>query len=154
MAARGATLLGRLARVEGTRAYFAGDLAESVARGDRGYDEFAEWAESRLDRAPDEVGEREPRLRHPDPPELADPPRELDLDRVGSIVWATGFHPAFSRWIRLPVLEADGRPRHHRGVTDVPGLFFLGLHWLHRQRSAFIRGAQEDAEHIARLIVA
>jgi putative flavoprotein involved in K+ transport len=55
----------------------------------------------------------------------------------------------FARWVRLPVLDAAGSPVHQRGATACDGVYFLGLHWLHRLRSPFIRGADEDARHIA-----
>jgi putative flavoprotein involved in K+ transport len=56
--------------------------------------------------------------------------------------------------VRLPVLDGEGRPVHRRGATDCRGVYFLGLHWLHRLRSPFIRGAEEDARHVAGLIAA
>ena len=53
------------------------------------------------------------------------------------MIWATGYRPDYS-WIDLPVLDEHGRLRHRRGVTDVPGLFFLGLTWQHTRGSALI----------------
>ena len=47
---------------------------------------------------------------------------------VDAVIWATGYRPDYS-WIRLPFLDGDGRPRHQRGATEVPGLYFLGLSW-------------------------
>ncbi len=70
---------------------------------------------------------------------------ELDVDAV---IWATGYRPDYS-WIDVPVLGADGLPRHRRGVTDVPGLFFLGLTWQHTRGSALIGWVKDDAEFIA-----
>lgn len=52
----------------------------------------------------------------------------------------------------MPVLDDTGNPVHRRGVTDAPRLYFLGLLWLHRLRSAFIRGAEEDARYVAERI--
>ena len=49
----------------------------------------------------------------------------LDVDGV---IWATGFRSDYS-WIDLPILDGDGRVKHQRGVTDVAGLYFLGLQW-------------------------
>ena len=66
-----------------------------------------------------------------------------------AIVWCTGFAPDYS-WIRLPILDDDGRPRHRRGiVADAPGLFFVGLRFQHRMTSALIGGVGADAEFIA-----
>ncbi len=67
---------------------------------------------------------------------------------VDAVIWATGYRADYS-WIKLPILEGDGRPRHRRGVTDVPGLFFLGLTWQHTRGSALIGWVKDDAEHIA-----
>lgn len=65
------------------------------------------------------------------------------------IVWATGFRPDY-RWINLPVLGAEGYPRHRRGVaTDAPGLYFLGLRFQHRMSSSLIGGVGADAAFIA-----
>jgi len=65
------------------------------------------------------------------------------------IVWSTGFRPDYG-WINLPVIDADGYPRHRRGVaTDVPGLYFLGLRFQHRMNSSLIGGVGADAAFIA-----
>ena len=57
--------------------------------------------------------------------------------RVDAVVWATGYQPDYS-WIETPVLDAEGRVRHHRGVTNLPGLYFLGLYWQHTRGSALL----------------
>jgi putative flavoprotein involved in K+ transport len=75
---------------------------------------------------------------------------ELDADAV---IWATGYRSDYS-WIEPPVLDADGRVRHRRGVTDVPGLYFLGLSWQHTRGSALIGWVKDDAEFIAAEIAA
>jgi putative flavoprotein involved in K+ transport len=73
---------------------------------------------------------------------------ELELDAV---VWATGYRPDYS-WIDLPVFDEDGALRHRRGVTDVPGLYFLGLTWQHTRGSALIGWVKDDAAFIAERI--
>jgi putative flavoprotein involved in K+ transport len=70
---------------------------------------------------------------------------ELEVDAV---IWATGYRPDYS-WIKLPIFDADGRLRHRRGVTDVHGLYFLGLTWQHTRGSALIGFIKDDAEFIA-----
>ena len=75
---------------------------------------------------------------------------ELEVDAV---IWATGFRPDYS-WIDLPVLGADGRVRHRRGVTDVPGFYFLGLTWQHTRGSALLGWVKDDAEFVAGRIAA
>jgi putative flavoprotein involved in K+ transport len=70
---------------------------------------------------------------------------EVDVDAV---IWATGYRADHS-WIDLPVFGADGRARHRRGVTDVPGVYFLGLSWQHTRGSALLGWVKDDAEFIA-----
>ena len=73
---------------------------------------------------------------------------ELEVDAV---IWATGYRPDFS-WIDLPVFDPDGQPRHRRGVTDFPDLYFLGLTWQHTRGSALLGWVNDDAEFIAERI--
>jgi putative flavoprotein involved in K+ transport len=72
---------------------------------------------------------------------------------VSAVIWATGYRPDYS-WIRLPVFDENGRLRHRRGVTDVSGLYFLGLTWQHTRGSALIGWVRDDAEFIAERIAA
>jgi putative flavoprotein involved in K+ transport len=71
-----------------------------------------------------------------------------DQLEVGAVIWATGFRVDHS-WIDVPVFDGDGRVVHQRGVTDSPGLYFLGLSWLHTRGSALIGWVKDDAEHLA-----
>ena len=75
---------------------------------------------------------------------------ELDVDAV---IWATGYRSDYS-WIEPSVLGPDGRVQHRRGVTEVPGLYFLGLSWQHTRGSALIGWVKDDAEFIAAEIAA
>ena len=70
---------------------------------------------------------------------------------VDAVVWATGYRADYS-WINLLVFDDDGRLRHRRGVTDIPGLYFLGLTWQYTRGSALIGWVKEDAEFIAERI--
>jgi putative flavoprotein involved in K+ transport len=67
---------------------------------------------------------------------------------VGVVVWATGFRSDYS-WIDIPGVVADGRVVHRRGVTDVRGLYFLGLSWQHTRGSALLGFVNDDAAHLA-----
>jgi putative flavoprotein involved in K+ transport len=67
------------------------------------------------------------------------------------VIWATGYRPDYS-WIDLPMFDEDGRLRHRRGVTDVPGLYFLGITWQWTRGSALIGWVKEDAGFIAQEI--
>jgi putative flavoprotein involved in K+ transport len=80
-------------------------------------------------------------------PQLEDG-RVLD---VANIIWCTGFHPGFS-WIDLPVFGEE-EPMHERGIVDrVPGLYFVGMHFLYAVSSAQIHGVGRDAEYIVQSI--
>ena len=70
---------------------------------------------------------------------------ELEVDAV---IWATGYRPDHS-WIDLPIFNPDGSVRHRRGVTDVPGLYFLGLPWQYTRGSALLGFVKDDARYIA-----
>jgi putative flavoprotein involved in K+ transport len=73
---------------------------------------------------------------------------------VANVVWCTGFHPGFS-WIDLPVLGEDGEPLHDRGVArGLPGLYFVGLHFLYAASSTMVHGVARDAARIAKAILA
>ena len=67
------------------------------------------------------------------------------------MIWATGYQLDF-RWIELPILDARGEPLQCRGVTSAPGIYFLGLAWMHKVKSSFLYGVGEDAEYLAERI--
>jgi len=145
LAERGATVVGRLEGVEDGTARFANDLEASLAWGE---DRQAEIL-ARLDAFIDENGFDAPA---PDPVEARPlPPVDAihlrDAD-VGSILWANGFRPDFG-WIDLPLFDDLGWPLQTRGVAKHPGLYFVGLHWLHKRKSSLLFGVGEDAEHVA-----
>ena len=151
LAARGMNLLGRAENFENGVLHFAPDLAQNIARGDANYltlldraDEYA--ARNGLD-LPEEP---EARRMEPDPDCVTDPILSLDLKKAGitSIIWATGYAQDFS-WLKADALDEKGRPVHERGVSKVPGLYFLGLPWLSRRASSFIWGVWHDADYVA-----
>jgi putative flavoprotein involved in K+ transport len=73
---------------------------------------------------------------------------------IASVLWATGFKQDFT-WIDLPIFDAQGQPRHYRGmVTEEPGLYFLGLPFQHAISSVLIGGVGRDAEYVAAQIKA
>jgi putative flavoprotein involved in K+ transport len=73
---------------------------------------------------------------------------------VANVIWCTGFGNGLS-WIDLPIFEPDGEPRHEGGVaTDEPGLYFVGLHFLHSFSSTMIHGIDRDAKRIVEMIEA
>jgi putative flavoprotein involved in K+ transport len=71
--------------------------------------------------------------------------RTLPTDGV---IWATGFRPDYG-WVKLPIFDEAGRPRHARGVVpEAPGLYFLGLHFQTGLTSSLLGGVGEDAHNI------
>jgi len=72
----------------------------------------------------------------------------LQSSGIATIIWATGYNFDFSL-VKVPVVDADGYPIQKRGVTAYPGLYFLGLPWLHSRRSGILFGVGDDAAHVA-----
>jgi putative flavoprotein involved in K+ transport len=72
---------------------------------------------------------------------------------VPVVVWATGYRSDYS-WISIPGVTADGRVVHRRGVTDIAGLYFLGLSWQYTRGSALLGFVADDAAYLADRITA
>jgi putative flavoprotein involved in K+ transport len=150
-AARGMTLIGRTGSYADGVLSVAPDLARNVAAGDAHFLSVLDEADAYvtangLDLPP----EPEARIIGSDPDCIANPIQHLDLAREGitSIVWATGFAVDFG-WIKEDIFGERGIPLHDRGVTRLPGLYFLGLAWLSRRASPFIWGVWHDAAYLA-----
>ena len=75
---------------------------------------------------------------------------ELEIDAV---IWATGYRTEHS-WMDVPVFDQTGRVLHRRGVTEYPGLYFLGLTWQHTRGSALLGWVKDDAAFISERIAA
>jgi len=75
--------------------------------------------------------------------------REINLqeENITSIIWGTGFQHDFD-WIKLPIFNENGYPHYKRGVTQVPGLYFIGLNWMHTVGSGLLLSVGKDAEFI------
>jgi len=154
LARAGVVLLGRVESARDGKVQLVPDLKDNLTKAD----EFAENILKQLDQAVSQVGmpfpeDTNPRGIGPEVPDEADPILELDLQASGitSIVWATGYRSDFS-WIRLPVLDSWGNPIQRRGVTAVPGLLFVGLEWMHTQKSGLLLGVGDDAAYVASAI--
>ena len=91
-----------------------------------------------------------PGRRIPDPPCVTAPLQRLDLgaEGISAVIWATGYGVDFG-WIDIPVTDAKGEAVHRNGITDVPGLYFLGLQWLSKMNSSFLSGVGDDAAVLA-----
>lgn len=149
----GVQLLGRTTGADGTHITFAGGLKESLKKVDGFEAEIVQMidkfiAENGIDAPPEVL------------PDLQDgydveDVLELDLESAGisTVIWAGGYTFDYSL-VKLPVTDEDGYPVQKRGVTDFPGLYFIGMVLLHKQKSSLLFGVGEDAEHIAQHIAA
>jgi putative flavoprotein involved in K+ transport len=147
--AMGVRLLGRLQAVEGARARFAPDLADSVAFGDQRYADMCKLLREQLPAAGFDV----PELPVP-PPFAADAPVEVDLDGFGTVIFTAGFRPDYARWVHVPAFDEWGFPLTVDGAsTVVPGLYFVGVHFLRTRKSSLLFGVGEDAGLVARSLV-
>ena len=155
-AARGMTLLGRAGPVTNGVMQIAPDLARNIAGGDANYLSLLDAADAYVVKNRLDLPE-EPEARSFDavPACVTDPILALNLAEAGitSIVWATGFALDFG-WLKADTFDAKGTPLHERGVSRVPGLYFLGLAWLSRRASPFIFGVWHDADYLAAHIAA
>ncbi len=156
LAARDVTLLGHAEAFNDGVMRFSPDLASNLAHGDASYLSLLDAADAYAAREGLDLPE-EPAARTigPQPPCVTDPTLRLNLQAAGiaAIVWATGYALDFG-WLRVDAFDERGAPVHRRGITDVPGLYFLGLSWLSRRASAFIFGVEHDAAHLAEHIAA
>jgi len=151
LAAQGITLLGMTESCRDRTLTFKTDLAENIAQGDANYLALLDEADAyALGNGIDLPEEPAARQIGPNPECVTNPLLKLNLAEAGvaSIVWATGFSADYS-WLKVDVFDDDGRPKHQRGVTSEPGIYFLGLPWQSRRGSAFIWGVWHDAKYIA-----
>jgi putative flavoprotein involved in K+ transport len=150
MAAGGITLIGRIDGVEGERLGIAPGLGATLRQID---ESFGVRFQRLIDAFVEVSGEDAP----PDdnvwstyePPE----PESLDLGRAGisTVLWTSGFRPDYG-WIAAPITDDMGLPRAPGGVSDVPGLFFVGALWQTNQLSATLFGPRVDGRNVARAI--
>lgn len=151
LATQGITLVGMARAYDNGTLTFAPDLADNIARGDANYLSLLDEADDYVRRNGLDLSE-EPsaRMIGEDPPCVADPILRLDLAGAGitSIIWATGYAVDYG-WLKVDAFDERGRPRHQRGVSVEPGLYFLGLPWQSRRGSSFIWGVWHDAKHLA-----
>jgi len=144
----GVTLLGHLRGAAGDKIALAPDLHENLARIDQFELEVVKMIDgyiqaNGLDAPPEDV----PQLRDGYAQPMIE---ELDLKAasINTDIWAIGYTFDFSL-VKLPVCDDDGFPIQTSGVTSYAGLYFVGIPWMPSQRSGFLLGVGESAEHIA-----
>ncbi|PIJ50419.1 FAD-dependent oxidoreductase [Erwinia sp. OLTSP20] len=151
LAHQGITLVGLTKTFENGRVTFQSDLCDNIRRGDENYLSLLDAADQYIKANGLDLPE-EPAARQflPDPDCMTRPLLSLDLAEAGitSIIWATGYAADYS-WLKVDAFDQHHRPRHQRGVSSEPGIYFLGLPWLSRRGSTFIWGVWHDARFIA-----
>jgi putative flavoprotein involved in K+ transport len=150
----GIRLYGRLESADGTMVRFTDDLADRLVFAETQFDKQyrrlfdAYNAAAGIDAPPDD---------RPPPGDSSVPATSTELDLaaagISSVIWATGYRLDFS-WVDLPIFDEWGYPRHSRGVTTHPGLYAVGLPWLHTIASAVLAGVGPDAAHVVDHIAA
>jgi putative flavoprotein involved in K+ transport len=145
----GVELVGRFLGAEGSTLRFADDLAASVDFGDARYAEIRGFMDNLCIR----TGMPKPSYDIPAPMRIKTR-TELDVVRedIGTVIWTSGYRAQYD-WVRFPVFDDMGFPRQVDGRTEVPGLYFVGVHWMRKNKSAILHGVGEDAEIVARHIV-
>jgi putative flavoprotein involved in K+ transport len=148
----GIILLGRITELDGAGVRLARDLHKNLAAADQ----FEASLAAKIDCFIEEHEMAVPKEVLPKLTTGFDQPErdELDLRAAGirTVIWATGYAHDFSI-VRVPVFDADGYPVQQRGVTRYPGLYFVGMPWLHNARSGLIFGVSEDAAYVVSHLV-
>jgi putative flavoprotein involved in K+ transport len=158
----GVTVLGRLRAVREGIAYVDDDLSANLAWADEQARNLLRGIDALIhDQGLEQPAEDWPAELQParaggatnEPEGSTVGPTELNLDHAGirTIIWTTGYRPDLS-WTQLPFLAPDGYPIQRRGVTEIPGLFIIGLDWLHKAKSGLFAGIDEDATYLASMI--
>ena len=151
LAEQGMTLVGRTELFKHGVMHFATDLADNISQGNANTLSVLDEADAYVARnGLDLPQEPEARKVGPDPQCVTDPILQLNLAGAGitSVIWATGFAVDYS-WLKVDAFDEAGKPKHERGVSAEPGIYFLGLPWLSRRGSSFIWGVWHDARYLA-----
>ncbi|MCP8462615.1 NAD(P)/FAD-dependent oxidoreductase [Pseudomonas sp. ZM23] len=151
LANEGITLVGLTRMFADGKVSFQDDLVANLKAGDDNYLSLLDAADAYIERnGLDLPEEPEARKTYPDAECIRNPILELDLSEAGitSIIWATGYAVDFA-WLQVDAFDDKGKPKHQRGVSREPGVYFVGLPWLSRRGSSFIWGVWHDAKHVA-----
>lgn len=150
-ALEGMSLHGHLAAVAGEQLEFAQDLADSLDSADRVNDRIKDSIDAYIS-GQKIAAPTEHRYVPVWEPADADPALDLGAAEITSIIWCVGYQPDYA-WVHVPVFTGRGTPSHVRGVTAVPGLYFLGLPWLHTWGSGRFAAIAQDAAHLAKHVI-
>lgn len=143
----GMQLYGRLLEVRGTKLILGDDLKQNLDQADAVAEKIKNSIDEHIAKRGIDAQEERRYLPLWEPAEVK---RELDCVEagIGSVIWSMGYRTDY-RWIDLPVFDGKGYPTHERGVTAVPGIYFLGLPWLYTWGSGRFSGVARDAWYLA-----
>jgi putative flavoprotein involved in K+ transport len=151
-ALEGMQLHGRLRDIRDGRLEFDSDLKANLDNADAVAENIKTTIDNHIEKhAIDAPAERRytPVWEPPDD----NPACDYRAANVTTVIWSTGYAADF-RWIELAAFDGKGYPTHQRGVTTVPGLYFLGLPWLYTWGSGRFSGVARDANFVADHLVA
>ena len=143
----GVKLLGHIEGVQDGRVKFKPDLKETLARMDKSEKDIVAMVDKYIEaNGIDAPQETLPELQDGYSAEVI---TELDLKaaNINTIIWAMGYTADYSL-LKLPVIDEDGFPMTRRGVTQYPGLYFVGMNWLSTRKSVTLFGMNADVEAI------
>jgi putative flavoprotein involved in K+ transport len=146
-ALQGMKLHGRLRSIEDGKLEFQDDLAQNLDRADT----VAENIKQNIDRYIEKEQIEAPVESLYIPvwqPKYSELSLDLAAANIRTVIWSTGFQTDFS-WIDLPVFNGNGYPHYDRGITNLPGCYFIGLPWLYTWGSGRFSGVARDANYIA-----
>lgn len=147
--AGGVNLVGHFAGADGSKIYFDDDVAATVDFGDARARDFWKYIENCCIATNRPL----PDFEWPEPFRVTTP-TELDIDEIGlgTMIWTSGYRPDYG-WVKFPVFDDLGFPVQTDGRTTVPGLYFMGVHFMRNNSSTILYGVGQDAEIVARQIV-
>jgi putative flavoprotein involved in K+ transport len=146
-ALQGMQLHGRLQNIDAQGFEFGSDLARNLDNADASCERVKQTIDAYIERA-GIAAPTEPAYSPPWQPENPATRLTHAAAKLGSVIWCMGFATDY-RFIELPAFDATGYPLHERGVSPVPGLYFLGLPWMYTWGSGRFCGVGRDAEHLA-----
>ena len=147
---QGTTLLGTMRSVSGEEVHVADDVDAILSAADAMCDDTvraisAQAIAQGLDIPP-------PEQTPVAPPRSRPSTLSLKEARIASVIWSTGYAFDYD-WVHAPCLDTAGQPLQHRGVGELPGLYFLGLHWMHTFKSGTFLGIGDDSAHVVEHLV-
>jgi len=139
----GVQLLGRLNGFKNKKIEFDENLEDSIKKGEATLTGFKALADKYITENNIKVSEEKDEKVLTMPKGIT----ELDLKQISAIIWATGFKDDWS-WLKINVFDKNNQPIHNRGISKIPGLYFIGLRWLSKYKSFLLCGVAEDAKYL------